>query len=122
MRLHCLRDISVAFGWQVLVYGCELAWCCDDKRAWIVTLRRQQTRSGLANPFVMLYLLAGATLGTLGPCRHLYGKVPALAGSPLPGGRMAHFHRRWIDAVEPVDDWLELKAGWVVTQQSLRKR
>ena len=49
-------------------------------------------------------------------------KVLALAGSPLPGERMARFYRRWTGAAEPADGWFELEAGRVVTQRSLRKR
>lgn len=101
MRPHCLRDTSIALGWQVLAHGCELAWRCDGERVWIVMLRRRQARSGLANPFAALYLLAEATLDTLGPRQRLYGKVLALAGSPLPGERMARFYRRWTGAAEP---------------------
>ncbi len=29
---HCLRDTSIALGWQVLAHGCELAWRCDGER------------------------------------------------------------------------------------------
>lgn len=122
VRPHCLRDTSIALGWQVLAHGCELAWRCDGERVWIVMLRRRQARSGLANPFAALYLLAEATLDTLGPRQRLYGKVLALAGSPLPGERMARFYRRWTGAAEPADGWFELEAGRVVTQRSLRKR
>ncbi|MBF2965679.1 LcrR family type III secretion system chaperone PcrR, partial [Pseudomonas aeruginosa] len=75
VRPHCLRDTSIALGWQVLAHGCELAWRCDGERVWIVMLRRRQARSGLANPFAALYLLAEATLDTLGPRQRLYGKV-----------------------------------------------
>ncbi len=122
VRPHCLRDTSIALGWQVLAHGCELAWRCDGERVWIVMLRRRQARSGLANPFAALYLLAEATLDTLGPRQRLYGKVLALAGSPLPGERMERFYRRWTGAAEPADGWFELEAGRVVTQRSLRKR
>lgn len=122
VRPHCLRDTSIALGWQVLAHGCELAWRCDGERVWIVMLRRRQARSGLANPFAALYLLAESTLDTLGPRQRLYGKVLALAGSPLPGERMARFYRRWTGAAEPADGWFELEAGRVVTQRSLRKR
>lgn len=101
VRPHCLRDTSIALGWQVLAHGCELAWRCDGERVWIVMLRRRQARSGLANPFAALYLLAEATLDTLGPRQRLYGKVLALAGSPLPGERMERFYRRWTGAAEP---------------------
>ncbi len=71
VRPHCLRDTSIALGWQVLAHGCELAWRCDGERVWIVMLRRRQARSGLANPFAALYLLAEATLDTLGPRQRL---------------------------------------------------
>ncbi|MBG6505354.1 LcrR family type III secretion system chaperone PcrR [Pseudomonas aeruginosa] len=122
VRPHCLRDTSIALGWQVLAHGCELAWRCDGERVWIVMLRRRQARSGLANPFAARYLLAEATLDTLGPRQRLYGQVLALAGRPLPGERMARFYRRWTGAAAPADGWFEREAGRVVTQRSLRKR
>lgn len=84
-----------------------------------MTLRRRQARSGLANPFTVLYLLAEATLDTLELHQRLYGRVLALASSPLSGERMVRFYRCWTGAAKPASGWLELETGRVATQRSL---
>ncbi|MDF5874776.1 LcrR family type III secretion system chaperone [Pseudomonas aeruginosa] len=122
MRPHCLRDTSIALGWQVLAHGCELAWRCDGERVWIVMLRRRQARSGVGQSIRRAVPAGGGRARCAGAAPALYGKVLALAGSPLPGERMARFYRRWTGAAEHADGWFELEAGQVVTQRSLRKR
>ncbi|MBK5527059.1 LcrR family type III secretion system chaperone [Pseudomonas sp. TH08] len=119
---HFLRQSSLSLGWRFVHGGCELAWRCEGSRVWIVMLRRVDGRRGLGNSFAALYVLAEAVLAVLGPQAGLYGKVDAMAGSPLEGQRMERFYRRWTGAAEPQAGWFELQAGHVCSLQSMRKR
>ncbi len=119
---HFLRQSALPLGWTFVHGGCELAWRCEGARVWIVMLRRADGRLGLGNSFAALYVLAEAVLAVLGPQACLYGKVRAMAGSPLEGARMERFYRHWTGAAEPQSGWFELEAGRVCSLQSMRKR
>jgi len=57
-----------------------LAWRLDPvtRRVWILLVRSEGARAGLANPFAALYLLADAILAVLGPGHVLYGNVDVI--------------------------------------------
>ncbi len=119
---HFLRHSTLPLGRKFVYGGCELAWRCEGARVWIVMLRRVDGRHGLVNSFAALHVLAEAVLAVLGAQAKLYGKVQAMADSPLDGTRMARFYRRWTGAAELQSGWFELAAGQVCSLRTIRKR
>lgn len=101
-----------------------LAWRVDPvtRRVWIMLLRREGERAGLAHPFAALYLLAEATLAVLGPGYFLYGNVDVFRGSSLSGERLGRFYLRWTGACEPEPGWFMLAAEQVCSLRDMRKR
>ncbi len=101
-----------------------LAWRVDPatRRVWILLVRREGERAGLANPFAALYLLAEATLAVLGPGHVLYGNVDVFRGSALSDKRLGQFYLRWTGASEPEPGWFMLAAERVCSLRDMRKR
>ncbi|MFQ2918353.1 LcrR family type III secretion system chaperone [Aeromonas allosaccharophila] len=101
-----------------------LAWRVDPvtRRVWILLVRREGERAGLANPFAALYLLADATLAVLGPGHFLYGNVDVFRGSSLSGERLGQFYLRWTGASEPEPGWFSLDVAKVISLSAMRKR
>ncbi|MFB2856958.1 LcrR family type III secretion system chaperone [Aeromonas allosaccharophila] len=101
-----------------------LAWRFDPatQRVWVLLVRREGERSGLANPFAALYLLADATLAVLGPGHFLYGNVDVFRGSSLSSERLGQFYQRWTGASEPEPGWFMLAAEQVCSLRDMRKR
>lgn len=101
-----------------------LAWRVDPatRRVWILLVRRCGERTGLANPFAALYLLADAILEALGPGHVLYGNVDVFRGSALSDKRLGQFYLRWTGASEPEPGWFMLAAERVCSLRDMRKR
>ncbi|MFM5529081.1 LcrR family type III secretion system chaperone [Aeromonas veronii] len=121
---HYLGATPIQIGHGFCYRQIYLAWRFDPatRRVWILLVRREGERAGLANPFAALYLLAEATLTVLGPGHYLYGNVDVFRGSSLSGERLGRFYLRWTGASEPEPGWFMLAAERVCSLRDMRKR
>ncbi|HGY5297873.1 TPA: LcrR family type III secretion system chaperone [Aeromonas salmonicida] len=97
---HYLGATPIQLGHAFCYRQIYLAWRVDPttRRVWIMLVRREGERAGLANPFAALYLLAEATLAVLGPGHFLYGNVDVFRSSSLSSERLGRFYLRWTGA------------------------
>lgn len=121
---HHLGGTPIQLGHALHYRHISLSWRVDSDtcRVWILLVRREGERDGLANPFAALYLLAEATQAVLGAGYELYGNVDVFRGSTLSAERLGHFYRHWTGASEPEPGWFALAAEQVCSLREMRKR